>query len=168
MPDSHFLSAAALPATHSDVFGPLQGGERALWQGRCAVAEYAFDKAASLPRWALPESTEVLVTDNRVLYAYTRSDSPDDVEVTSGELRWLYPQHLRVQPGARTTGRAAAAAQVQLVCAAADGSFPALVFAGGDLATIGDVDRLANLLRHAIAGFRVDHAERLGLSTPQA
>jgi hypothetical protein len=167
MPDSHFLPTA-LPTGHSDVFGPLQGGERALWQGRCALAEYAFDKAASLPRWALPESTEVLVTDNRVLYAYTRSDSPDDLEVTSGELRWLWPQHLRVQPGARTTGRAAAAAQIQLVCAASDGSFPALVFAGGDLGTVGDVDKLANLIRHAIARFRVDHADQLGLSTPQA
>jgi hypothetical protein len=167
MPDSHFLPTA-LPTGHSDVFGPLQGGERPLWQGRCAVAEYAFDQAASLPRWALPESTEVLVTDHRVLYAYTRSESPDDLEVTSGELRWLYPQHLRVQPGARTTGRAAAAAQIQLVCAASDGSFPALVFAGGDLATVGDADKLANLIRHSIARFRVDHADRLGLSTPQA
>jgi hypothetical protein len=167
MPDSHFLPTA-LPTGHSDVFGPLQGGERALWQGRCAVAEYAFDEAASLPRWALPESTEVLVTDNRVMYAYTRSESPDDLEVTSGELRWIYPQHLRVQPGARTTGRAAAAAQIQLVCAASDGSFPALVFAGGDLATVGEADKLANLIRHAIARFRVDHAEQLGLSTPQA
>ncbi|GAA3904466.1 translation initiation factor 2 [Actinoplanes auranticolor] len=167
MPDSHFLPTA-LPTGHSDVFGPLPGGERPLWQGRCAVAEYAFAAAASLPRWALPESTEVLVTDNRVLYAYTRSESPDDLEVTSGELRWLYPQHLRVQPGARTTGRAAAAAQIQLVCAASDDSFPALVFAGGDLGTIGDADKLANLIRHAIARFRVDHAEQLGLSTPQA
>ncbi|MEU8229296.1 translation initiation factor 2 [Actinoplanes sp. NPDC048967] len=167
MPDSHFLPTA-LPTGHSDVFGPLQGGERPLWQGRCAVAEYAFDQAASLPRWALPESTEVLVTDNRVLYAYTRSDSPDDLEVTSGELRWLYPQHLRVQPGARTTGRAAAAAQIQLVCAASDGSFPALVFAGGDLATVGDADKLANLIRQSIARFRVDHADQLSLSTPQS
>ncbi|MEU8612379.1 hypothetical protein AB0C29_30750, partial [Actinoplanes sp. NPDC048791] len=167
MPDSHFLPTA-LPTGHSDAFGPLQGGERPLWQGRCAVAEYAFDQAASLPRWALPESTEVLVTDNRVLYAYTRSDSPDDLEVTSGELRWLYPQHLRVQPGARTTGRAAAAAQIQLVCAASDGSFPALVFAGGDLATVGDADKLANLIRQSIARFRVDHADQLNLSTPQS
>jgi hypothetical protein len=168
MPEQHFLSSAVPPATHSDVFGPLQGGERELWQGRCAVAEYAFDQAASLPRWALPETTEVLVTDHRVVYAYTRSDSPDDLEVTSGELRWLWPQHLRVQPGARTTGRAAAAAQIQLVCASSDGSFPALVFAGGDLATVADADRLANLMRHAIARFRVDNAEKLGLSTPQA
>ncbi|MEU4214555.1 translation initiation factor 2 [Actinoplanes sp. NPDC026623] len=149
----------------TDLFGPLQGGERELWRGRCAVAEYAFDKAASLPRWALPETTEVLVTDHRVAYAYASSD---DVEVTSGELRWLWPQHLRVQPGERAAGRAASAAQIQLVCAASDGTFPALVFAGGELATPGDADRLANLIRHAIARFRVDNAGRLGLSTPQA
>jgi hypothetical protein len=164
MPDQHFLSSTPAP----DVFGPFQGRERALWRGRCAVAEYAFDKAASLPRWALPETTEVLVTDHRVAYAYTRSDSPDDLEVTSGELRWLWPQHLRVQPGARTAGRAAAAAQIQLVCASTDGSFPALVFAGGELASVADADRLANLIRHAIAGFRIDNADKLGLSTPQA
>ena len=168
MLEQHFFSASTPPTTHHDIFGPLRGGERPLWQGCCAVAEYAFDKAASLPRWALPESTEILVTDHRVGYAYTRSDSPDDLEVTSGELRWLWPQHLRVQPGARTTGRAAAAAQIQLVCAASDGSFPALVFAGGDLETVADADRLANLIRHAIARFRVDNAEKLGLTTPQA
>ncbi|MET8152996.1 translation initiation factor 2 [Actinoplanes sp. NPDC049668] len=159
-----------MPTT--DVFGPLQGGERELWRGRCAVAEYAFDKAASLPRWALPETTEVLVTDHRVAYAYTSSESPDDVEITSGELRWLWPQHLRVQPGDRAPGRAsdraASAAQVQLVCAASDGTFPALVLAGGDLTEAGDADRMANLIRHAIARFRVDNAEKLGLSTPQA
>jgi hypothetical protein len=168
MLEQRFLSAGAPPASHPDVFGPLPGAERALWQGRCAVAEYAFDQAASLPRWALPETTEVLITDQRVMYAYTRSDSPDDLEVTSGELRWLWPQHLRVQPGARTAGRAAAAAQIQLVCAASDGSFPALVFAGGDLATVNDADQMANLIRHAIARFRVDNAEKLGLTTPQA
>jgi len=168
MVDPHFLPATVLPATRSDVFGPLQGSERGLWQGRCAVAEYAFDETASLPRWVLPETTEVLVTDHRIVYAYTRSDSPDGLEVTSGELRWLWPQHLRVQPGARTTGRSAAAAQIQLVCTASDGTFPALVFAGGELGTVGDADKLANLIRHAIARFRVDNAEKLGLSTPQA
>jgi hypothetical protein len=167
MPEQHFLTVSARPAAHSDVFGPLRGGERRLWRGRCAVAEYAFGEAASLPRWALPESTEVLVTDQRLVYAHTRSESPDDLEVTSGELRWLWPLHLRVQPGARTTGRAAAAAQVQLVCSTSDGSFPALVLAGGELGTVADADRLANLIRHAIAGFRVENAGRLGLSTPQ-
>lgn len=165
MLDPHFLPATVLPATRSDVFGPLQGGERGLWQGRCAVAEYAFDEAGSLPRWALPESTEVLVTDQRIVYAYTRSESAAGLEVTSGELRWLWPQHLRVQPGARAAGHAAA--QIQLVCSASDGSFPALVFAGGELSTVGDVDKLANLMRHSIARFRVDNAGPLGLSTPE-
>ena len=70
MIDQDFLSSAA-PA---DAFGPLQGGERVMWRGRCGVAEYAFDEAASLPRWTLPETTEVLVTDHRVLYAYTADD----------------------------------------------------------------------------------------------
>lgn len=156
------------PQPLPDAFGPLQGGERALWRGRCAVAEYAFDRAASLPRWTLPEATELLVTDRRLGYAYTSSESPDDLEITSGELRWLYPQHIRVQPGTRTPGRAASATQIQLVCGGADGSFPALVLAGGDLAGVGDADRLANILRHAIARFRVDNADKLGLATPQA
>ncbi|MGA5301938.1 translation initiation factor 2 [Nucisporomicrobium flavum] len=164
-------SSAARPATSPpapDIFGPLHGGERELWRGRCAVAEYAFDRAASLPRWTLPESTEVLVTDHRILYAHTTSDSPDDLEITSGELRWLYPQHLRVQPGSRTPGRPAVATQVQLVCGGADGSFPALVFAGGDVTEVREADRLANVIRHGIARFRVDNAEKLGLTTPQA
>ncbi|MFI7601160.1 translation initiation factor 2 [Actinoplanes sp. NPDC049681] len=161
MPDPH-------PQPLPDAFGPLQGGERALWRGRCAVAEYAFDRAASLPRWTLPEATEVLVTDRRLGYAYTSSESPGDVEITAGELRWLYPQHIRVQPGTRTPGRAASVTQIQLVCGGADGSFPALVLAGGELAEVGDADRLANIIRHAIARFRVDNADKLGLATPQA
>jgi hypothetical protein len=73
-----------------------------------------------------------------------------------------------VQPGARTSDRGGAATQIQLVCGSADGSFPALVFAGGDLSTVGDADKVANLLRQAIARFRVDNAAKLGLSTPQA
>jgi hypothetical protein len=54
------------------------------------------------------------------------------------------------------------------VCGATDGSYPALVFAGGDIRTVGDGDKLANVLRQAIARFRVDHAADLGLTTPQA
>jgi hypothetical protein len=150
----------------SDLFGPLQGGERVLWRGRAGVAEYAFDQAGSLPRWTLPESTEVLVTDRRLLYAFAAEH--DALEITSGELRWLWPQHLRVQPGARDAGRAASATQVQLVCGSGDGSFPALVFAGGDLTTVGDADKLANVLRQAIARFRLDNGEKLGLTTPQS
>ncbi|PRY31531.1 translation initiation factor 2 [Pseudosporangium ferrugineum] len=144
-----------------EAFGPLQGGERILWHGHCAVAEYAFDRAASLPRWTLPETTEVLVTDRRLGYAYT---SPEGI--TSGELRWLYPQHLRVQPGTR--GRPASPTQIQLVCTGTDGSFPALVLAGGDVTEPAGADRLANVIRHAIARFRMDNAEKLGLTTPQA
>lgn len=174
MLDRHFLSPpvasppapsdSTAPHARPDVFGLLRSGERVLWQGRCAVAEYAFDEVASPPRWTLPEMTAVLVTDRRVVYAHTAADGH---EVTSGELRWLWPQHLSVQPGSLAPGRAAGAPQIQLVCAAIGGTFPALVFAGGDLTTVGDADRLANHLRHAIARFRVDNVEKLGLSMPQ-
>lgn len=164
MLDQHSSAVPPRP----DVFGPLPGGERLVWRGRCAVAEYAFDEAASLPRWTLPETTEVLVTDRRIAYAHATSDHPDEREITSGDLMWLWPQHLRVQPGARSQGRAAAAAQLQLVCAGPDDTFPALVFAGGDLRTVGDADRLANLIRHAIARFRLDNTGKLGLTAPQA
>ena len=160
MIDQHFPSPAAL----ADVFGPPQGGERAMWQGRCGVAEYAFDQPASLPRWTLPEGTDVLVTDHRVLYAYTAADGHQK----SGELRWLWPQHLRVQPGARSRNRGVAATQIQMVCGGADGTFPALVFAGGDLATVGDADHLANVIRQAVARFRVDNADKLGLTPSHA
>jgi hypothetical protein len=163
MPDQLVPVAAALSA---DVFGPLEGGERVMWRGRAGVAEYAFDRAASLPRWTLPETTDILVTDRRVIYAYGPENG--DQLITSGELRWLWPQYLRLQPGARTAERGAAASQIQLVCGASDGSFPALVFAGGDLRTVADADRMANVLRQAIARFRVDHAKELGLSAGQA
>ena len=153
----HFLSA---PGTD---LGPLDSGERVLWQGHCAVAEYAFDEASSLPRWTLPEQTEVLVTDRRVRYTYA-----DESTLSSGELFWLWPQHLRVQPGNRETGRNATITQIQLVCNGPDGSFPALVFAGGTLATVGDSDRLANVMRQAIARFRVENANEIGVPAPQA
>src|SRR6201989_1202628 len=108
MQDQLVPVAAALSA---DVFGPLEGGERVMWRGRAGVAEYAFDQAASLPRWTLPETTDILVTDRRVIYAYATEDA--DQVITSGELRWLWPQYLRLQPGARTTDRGAAASQIQ-------------------------------------------------------
>jgi hypothetical protein len=151
-----------VPST--DIFGPLEGKERVMWRGRAGVAEYAFDRAASMPRWTLPESTHLLVTDRRVVYAHASGD----LEVTSGELRWLWPQYLRLQPGARSRHRGAAATQIQLVCGATDGSYPAVVFAGGDLRTVADADRMANVLRQAIARFRLDHAAELDLTTPQA
>ncbi|MEV6629444.1 translation initiation factor 2 [Actinoplanes sp. NPDC051470] len=147
-----------------EVVGPLEGGERPMWRGRCGVAEYAFDEAASMPRWTLPEATDVLVTDRRVIYAHRPQDGE---RVRSGELRWLWPQHLRVQPGARSDDRGAAATQIQLVCGGADGSFPALVFAGGDLATAGDADRVANMIRQSITRFRIDNAGRLGIDANQ-
>ncbi|WP_122981157.1 translation initiation factor 2 [Actinoplanes teichomyceticus] len=153
----HFLSA---PGTD---LGPLDSGERVLWRGRCAVAEYAFDEASSLPRWTLPEETEVFVTDRRVRYSYA-----DETTLRNGELFWLWPQHLRVQPGNRDTGRTATVTQIQLVCNGPEGSYPALVFAGGDLATVGDADRLANVLRQAIARFRVENATEIGVAPVHA
>ncbi|BBH64645.1 hypothetical protein ACTI_13300 [Actinoplanes sp. OR16] len=153
----HFLSA---PGTD---LGPLDSGERVLWQGHCAVAEYAFDEASSLPRWTLPEQTDVLVTDRRVRYT-----NAGDSTLSSGELFWLWPQHLRVQPGNRETGRNATITQIQLVCNGPGGSFPALVFAGGALSTVGDADRLANVMRQAIARFRVENANEIGVPAPQA
>jgi len=136
-------------------------GSRVLWSGRCAVAEYAFEEPSSLPRWTLPEETDVVVTEERVVYR-------DSSTGATGELRWPFPQHLRVQPGNRDTGRSATVTQIQLVCAGPGGAFPALVLAGGDLNTVGDSDRLANVLRQAIARYRVDHAAELGLTAPQA
>jgi hypothetical protein len=155
-------------ANPPDVLGPLSDGERALWRGRCAVAEYAFDQAASLPRWTLPETTEVLVTNHRIRYAHPPAHDPADTRVMSGELRWLHPEHIRIQPGQVANGRPVSATQLQLVCPGADGSYPALVFAGGELGEVSDADKLANVIRHAIARFRVDNATQLGLTVEQA
>ena len=159
MPDKFFLSSSGTFVSGADLMASVQG-ERVLWSGHCAVAEYAFDEPASLPRWTLAEETEVVVTEERVVYANFASQAV-------GELRWHWPQHLRVQPGNRDTGRSATVTQIQLVCAGPDESFPALVFAGGDLAAVRDADRLANVLRQAIARFRVEHAAELGLTLPQ-
>jgi hypothetical protein len=154
MSDKYFLAASG-----TSPIGDAPGS-RVLWSGRCAVAEYAFEEPSSLPRWTLPEETEVVVTDDRVVYR-------DVTTGATGELQWPWPQHLRVQPGNRDTGRSATVTQIQLVCAGPAGTFPALVFAGGDLATVSDADRLANVLRQAIARYRVEHAGELGIPAPQ-
>src|SRR6201995_4252846 len=159
MPEMFFLSAPGAALVHS--LRASFDTERVLWRGRCAVAEYAFDEPASLPRWTLPEETEVVVTETRVVYL-------DMVRRVGGELHWPWPQHLRVQPGNRETGRAATVTQIQLVCSGPGGAFPALVFAGGEPSAVGDADRLANVLRQAIARFRVENAAELGLSMPQS
>ncbi|SNY06774.1 hypothetical protein [Paractinoplanes atraurantiacus] len=170
MPDKYFASAdtgqvaaptSAAPAGSSLRDSIQSATERVLWSGKCAVAEYAFDEPASMPRWTLPEETEVVVTEERVLYR-------DPVTLSTGELRWPWPQHLRVQPGNRDAGRSGTVTQIQLVCAGPHNSFPALVFAGGDLAAVGDADRLANTLRQAIARYRVEHATELGIPVMQA
>jgi hypothetical protein len=153
MTDKYFLAASGASADAA-------AGSRVLWTGRCAVAEYAFEEPSSLPRWTLPEETEVVVTEDRVIYR-------DVTTGATGELLWPFPQHLRVQPGNRDTGRSATVTQIQLVCAGPGGTFPALVFAGGELTTVGDADRLANVLRQAIARYRVDHASELGIPAPQ-
>ncbi|MEU8814417.1 hypothetical protein [Actinoplanes sp. NPDC048796] len=169
MPDKYFASAdtgqataptSAAPAGSSLRDSIQSATERVLWSGQCAVAEYAFDEPASMPRWTLPEGTEVVVTEERVLYR-------DPVTLSTGELRWPWPQHLRVQPGNRDAGRSGTVTQIQLVCAGPNNSFPALVFAGGDLAGVGDADRLANTLRQAIARYRVEHATELGIPVLQ-
>jgi hypothetical protein len=153
----HFLSHKGTD------LGPLDGGERILWRGRCAVAEYAFDEASSLPRWTLPEETDVVVTDRRVRYVHDSEDTH-----SSGELFWLWPQHLRVQPGNRETGRNGTVTQIQLVCKGPEGTFPALVFAGGELSGITAADHLANTMRQAIARFRVENADLIGVPAVHA
>jgi hypothetical protein len=159
VPDMYFLAASGPEPVRS--LQESLGSERILWSGRCAVAEYAFGEPASLPRWTLPEDTGVVVTETRIVFI-------DPAAQVGGELHWLWPQHLRVQPGNRDTGRSATVTQIQLVCNGPGGTFPALVLAGGDLATVGDADRLSNVLRQSIARFRVEHAAELGVPAPQA
>jgi hypothetical protein len=170
----------------------LRSDERVLWQGQASVCEVAGDEPGE--RWSLPPSTQVTVTDRRVAYALPvrpapaappstwpphRTVSPIGVPavpdgLASGEVRWLWPHELRVRPGpARAFGRAAGTsdaspAQVMLVCETAGGERPTLVFSGGDLAALSAAEHLANLMRRAIAQFRLDNAATLELSTPHA
>src|SRR5690242_9651128 len=73
MPDKYFLSSSGTIGTDGFISGAdlmaSVHGERVLWSGHCAVAEYAFDEPASLPRWTLAEETEVVITEARVVYA---------------------------------------------------------------------------------------------------
>jgi hypothetical protein len=181
---SQFLTADMFPAAPADPSAATIGdaaGERVLWQGLVAIAEFALeDGEYAPPRWSLPDTTEVTITDRRVAYAHVApataasaprvwppapaAEQPHD-EVTSGEIRWLWPQHLRVQPGTRAGNTPH---EIHLVCGSTAGGWPALVLSGGDLKTVGDADRVANLLRRAITQFRLDNARRLEISTPKA
>ncbi len=193
MQTSYFLSVDQAPAAAGGLVA-VAGGERVLWHGRAAIAEYAAPglPAGTPPTWTLPVSTEVLVTDRRLAFAHAvrpvtvgapRVWPPYQVlsptaegagEIACGEVRWQWPHVVGVRPGdaALPTDRALAAAparptRVGLVCAARDAE-PALLLAGGDLATVADADRLGNLLRRAIVQFRLDHAAMLGLLVPKA
>src|SRR3954462_14458153 len=117
----HDQPVAVTAVPPADVFGPLEGGERGMWRGRAGVAQDAFARAPPLPRWTLPEATEILITDRRVVYAYAPTDR--DQAITSGELRWLWPQYLRLQPGGRPPDRGPAATQIQLSAARPTAAF---------------------------------------------
>lgn len=173
------LSGQLVQPTFAGDDRQANSAERVLWQGHTAVAEFALsDEEASSPRWSLPETTEVTITDRRIAYAHVvhgpgvwpplpqtpESAIPTD-ELTTGETRWLWPQHLRVQPGPRAAG---SVSEIHLVCGPADDHWPTVVLAGGDLTTVAEADRVANLLRRAIVQFRLDNAHGLSLSTPQA
>jgi hypothetical protein len=170
----------------------LHEGERVVWQGCAAVAEQGADSDAPM-RWSLPPATRVVVTDRRIAYAHPvrpTSVTPRDRDeliwppyptlsptgvpaqpdaLARGEVRWLWPHELRVRPGVtRAPGRDGRPTQVQLVCETSGGERPTLVLSGGDLTAVTDADRLANLLRRAIAEFRLDNARTLELSVAHA
>lgn len=189
---SHFLTVdEADPAAE---LVPLAGGERVLWRGRAALAEYPGPgmPAGSPPNWTLPTSTDVVVTDRRLAFAHAvkpvtvgapqtwppyqalSPTSAPEGAVARGELRWQWPSLIAVRPGdrPRDTDRTLAAApasptRVGLVCGNREGQ-PTLVLAGGDLTTVGDADHLGNVLRRAVVQFRLDHAAMLGLPVPRA
>ena len=94
MIDQHFLSPPA-----PEAFGDLQSGERVLWHGRCGVAEYAFEQPESMPRWTLPESTEVVVTDRRVRYSLAALERPERLG-RRGSGQEVLVEHARPLPSA--------------------------------------------------------------------
>ena len=192
---THFLAVGRAPRPDEPGVGlvPLAGGERVLWHGRAALAEYPGPglPAGSPPNWTLPTSTEVLVTDRRLAFAHAvrpvtvgapqvwppyQALSPVTTsdEIAHGELRWQWPDLVAVRPGDAVPGadRALSAVparptRVGLVCATRDGT-PTLVLAGGDLDSVAAADHLGNVLRRAIVQFRLDHAAMLGLPVPRA
>jgi hypothetical protein len=185
MTRSFFLSEQRTPAARRAL--EVTGGERVLWQGRCALAEFPDPSAVdvSAPAWELPPTTEVLVTDRRLAFAHRvqpvsvgaprvwppyralrpvpAADPAAPGEAVLGELRWQWPEHLAVDPGADMPG---ATARIGLVCGARDAR-PMLLLGAGDLTDVTAADRLANLLRRAVVQFRLDHAAMLGLPVPR-
>jgi hypothetical protein len=170
----------------------LELGERVIWRGRADLAEHLYSETMDRHsiRWTLPNPADIVVTDRRIAYASV--DGPGTLYLASathrpnqavGHIRWHWPYHLYVCPGqsspataggpgegAQRGGRAAGlvhqqATRVLLVCGAAQaGGKPVLVLSGGDLDTVTAADALANVIRRAVAGYRLDNAAAIGLS----
>lgn len=85
-----------------------------------------------------------------------------------GQVRWQWPYWLHVVPPRAAAGTGGRRAQhegrILLVCKAYGvRGLPALVLSGGDLEAPAGVDLVANVIRGAVATFRVAHASALGL-----
>ncbi|MFI5842730.1 hypothetical protein ACIA8K_23790 [Catenuloplanes sp. NPDC051500] len=150
--------------------GPrLHEGEQLLWHGRASVAEHLYSETMtrSAVRWTLPPSTTVMVTDRRLIFVgpMERENAAErgrvwshrawirrrDHQTMVGQLLYQWPYHLYVH----------STQEVLLVCGAAlAGGRPTLAISGGDVGG----GFLANILRRAISGFRIQHSDVLGLN----
>ncbi|MFB9239481.1 hypothetical protein ACFFWC_28760 [Plantactinospora siamensis] len=147
----------------------LEDGERVCWRGLADLAGYLLrPRFVDRERvWSLPRPAEVTVTDRRLAYVcagwtlsaaapargprHRRHEPP--ARIATGQVRWQWPSRLHVPPPATRPDRPG---HLLLVCDSLRTiRQPALALGGGDLADPAARYELAQLIRRAVATFRL-------------
>ncbi|MFK3983883.1 hypothetical protein ACI2K4_26315 [Micromonospora sp. NPDC050397] len=177
-PDHDDRGYPQLDREHRVVLDP---GERSLWHGRVNAAGYLLGPSLGngTLHWSLPRPVELTVTDRRLAFV---CDDWDFEEVTvggpppgrprhrrrdraagrisTGQIRWQWPGRLHLMPAEPATEhRPQRPERLLLVCDSLRTiRQPALALgAGGDLGRPGAARELIQLVRRAVAQFRLAH-----------
>lgn len=159
----------------------LDPGEAALWRGRVNVAGYLLGPSLGNGRlhWSLLRPADLTVTDRRLAFVcedwdfgeVTAGQAPPGrprhrrrdragSRIVTGQIRWQWPGRLHLMPAeAATESRPERPERVLLVCDSLRTiRQPALALgAGDDLGQHGAARELVDLVRRAVARFRLAH-----------
>ncbi|GIJ47683.1 hypothetical protein Val02_45690 [Virgisporangium aliadipatigenens] len=153
----------------------LEPGETILWQGRAEIAEYRYSEGMDRHdvRWTLPAACDVTVTDRRLAFTCRRGlavTPPDGAwraalrlarsvtrrrrTLSAGQVRWQWPSRLYVKRGVL----------LLVMGAYRVNGLPTLALSGWRT----DPQPVANTIRAAVARYRLDNAETLGVDPAEA
>jgi hypothetical protein len=171
------------PVLESDGRVALEPGETILWQGRAEIAEYRYSEGMDRHdvRWTLPAACDVTVTDRRLAFTCRRGVavvSPDGQlcspftaawrtavrraraatrrgrTLSVGQVRWQWPSRLYVKRGVL----------LLVMGAYRVNGLPTLALSGWRT----DPQPVANTIRAAVARYRLEHTETLGVDPSEA